>query len=84
MEKHKFNAINLGMALGITWALYLLFIGISAWQFGWGTEAVNMISTWYIGYGPDLYGSILGAIWGFIDGFIGGFIVAWIYNKLQK
>jgi hypothetical protein len=73
----------LGVAIGILWAAYVLFCGITA-MFGWGVELVDVISSLYIGYGPDVPGAIIGTVWGFVDGYIAGFVIAWIYNRLAK
>lgn len=74
----------LGMALGITWALGILFLGIAAWKFSYGTTWVTSLGSIYIGYEPSLKGILIGTVWGFVDGFIGGFLVAWIYNTVAK
>lgn len=80
----KLHPVNLGLALGISLAIFILFLGVTANAFDWGSEIVEVIGTFYLGYSTSIGGSILGAIWGFIDGFIGGFAIAYIYNTLQK
>ena len=70
-----------GIALGIVWAIMMLFAGwVSIW--GWGTMFVNTMSSVYVGYIPSFGGGIVGAIWGFVDGFTGGVLLAFFYNLI--
>jgi len=80
---NKFSPNALGIAVGVLWAAYVLFCGITA-MFGWGIELVDAISSLYAGYGPSILGAIIGAVWGFVDGYIAGVVIAWLYNKLAK
>lgn len=73
----------LGVAIGVLWAAYIFFCGITA-MFGWGVALVDTISSLYIGYGPSIIGALVGAAWGFVDGYIAGIVIAWIYNKLSR
>jgi len=73
----------LGVAIGILWALYVLFCGITA-MFGWGVALVDALSSLYIGYAPSIPGAMIGAAWGFLDGYIAGVVIALIYNRLAK
>ena len=75
---------GLGLAIGGTWAICTLFLGLAAWLFSYGTDWVSLLSNVYVGYDATLGGSILGAIYGFIDGFIGGVLIAWLYNKFAS
>jgi hypothetical protein len=81
MNKCSPNA--LGVAIGVLWAVYVFFCGITA-MFGWGAALVSALSSLYIGYAPSIPGAIIGAIWGFVDGYIGGVVIAWIYNRVAK
>lgn len=81
MFKLQINA--LGISVGVIWAAYILFCGITA-SFGWGAALVDAISSLYIGYGPTFLGAVIGAIWGFVDGYIAGVVIAWLYNRLAK
>jgi hypothetical protein len=83
-EDHRLGVLGFALALGVTGAVFMLFLGLAGWLFDWGTALVNLIASLYIGFAPTFPGSILGAIWGFIDGFIGGVVLAWTYNQLQK
>ncbi len=82
-HKHYIHPKKLGVALGLTAAIYIFLLGSMAALFDWGSLIVRMISTVYIGYGTTLGGILLGMIWAFIDCFIAGFIFALIYNKVQ-
>jgi hypothetical protein len=79
--RNHLNVLYLGLALGISCAIYAFFIGAAAWLFNWGTSIVEVVSSLYIGYKPTLIGSIVGSVWALIDGFIGGVIIAWLYNR---
>ncbi len=81
MGKMNIKAFTLG--LGISWGVYMIFIGWLA-PFGWGTEFVSIISTLYIGFAPGFVGGLIGGAWGFLDGAIGGFIIASVYNFIVK
>ncbi|MCI0619833.1 bacteriophage holin [Candidatus Wolfebacteria bacterium] len=80
----KLNVQGIGVALGITWALGCLLIGLSALAFGYGAEFVAAVGTFYIGYAPTLLGVLIGTVWGFVDAYIGGVIFVWLYNKFTK
>lgn len=73
------NLKALALSLGITWGAALMILGWVA-IFGWGVEAVDVLSSFYIGYSPSFAGGIAGAIWGFIDGAVGGLIIGFLYN----
>jgi len=75
--------LALGMGIGVLWAFYVLFIGITA-IFGWGNALVEVLASLYIGYGASIVGAVIGAVWGFIDGFIAGLVIAWIYNLMAR
>jgi len=70
-----------GIAFGVISAAYVFLLGIAAALWGWGTDMVDVMSSFYVGYSPTFAGSVIGAIYGFIDGFIIGAVVAWVYNK---
>ena len=76
---YRFNLKALALSLGITWALGLLFLGWVG-AFGWGLEAVDVFSSFYIGYEPTFIGGVIGAVWGFIDGAVGGIVIGFLYN----
>lgn len=73
----------LGIAIGILWAAYVFFCGITA-MFGWGAALVAAFSSLYIGYGASIGGAVAGAIWAFVDGFIAGVVIAWLYNRFAR
>jgi hypothetical protein len=79
----KLNVKALAVALGVSWAFCMLFVGWAS-IFGWGTEFVKIMSSVYIGFRPTFLGGVIGAIWGFIDGAIGGAIIALVYNTIAK
>lgn len=80
----KLDVKALGLALGITWGVCALLLGLSAVICGYGVGLVRALGTLYIGYKPTVIGSFIGGIWGFVDAGIGGVLIAWIYNKFTK
>jgi hypothetical protein len=80
---NKFSPNALGVAIGVLWAAYIFFCGITA-MFGWGSALVTAFASLYIGYGASIPGAIIGALWGFVDGYIAGVVIAWLYNRLAK
>ncbi len=86
MSSHhmKLGVMRLATALGLTTAIGMFVMGLSAHYMGFGTELVQLVGTVYKGYGASLTGSLWGALWGFIDGFIGGALIAWFYNSCCK
>jgi len=80
---NRCQPLPLGIAIGVLWAVYVLFVGIVA-MFGWGVALVDALSSLYIGYEASIIGAIVGAIWAFVDGFIAGVVIAWIYNLVAK
>ena len=80
MANQQLHPVRLGIALGITWAIGMFLLGLTAWLFGYGTDFLNTMASIYRGFAPSLLGSLIGAAWGFVDAFIGGFLIAWFYN----
>jgi hypothetical protein len=80
---NKCQPLALGVAIGVLWAVYVFFVGITA-MFGWGAALVEALASLYIGYGASIIGAVIGAIWAFVDGFIAGVVIAWIYNAVAK
>ena len=73
-----------GLAAGILWGLAVLVTGLTAALFGYGAKFVDVVGSFYLGYQPNVTGSILGGVWAFFDGLIGGFIFALLYNFLVR
>jgi hypothetical protein len=80
---NKCQPIALGVAVGIVWSIGVFFAGIFA-MFHWGNAFVDVIGSFYIGYGASLLGAVIGALWALADGFVAGVVVAWIYNAVAK
>lgn len=76
----KLSVCNLGMAVGITWALTMFLCALLTMFFGIASPFVDIFSSIYWGFDATIIGAILGLFWGFIDGFIGGALVAFFYN----
>jgi hypothetical protein len=76
----KLSACALGFALGLTWALGMLILGVLAWSFHVGEKWVELISTVYVGFAATPVGVLIGTLWAFVEGYISGFVLAVIYN----
>ncbi len=82
-ERHgTLGVISLGLAIGITSAIFVFLLGVAAALFDWGVTLAAVLSSVYIGFGPTFVGSIAGAVWAFVDGFVAGILIAWFYNRL--
>jgi len=57
----KLNVKRLALGCGILAGAYVMLIGWAA-ALGWGNDLVELISSFYIGYGPSFLGGIIGAI----------------------
>jgi Na+-transporting NADH:ubiquinone oxidoreductase subunit NqrD len=79
-EKAPLGAISFGLAVGLTWAFVVFFIGICSALLGWGTLISQMLASLYVGFGPTVVGCIAGAVWAFATAFVVGWIVAALYN----
>ena len=62
------GVISLGLAIGVTSAVFVFILGVMAAAFGWGVPIAIALSSLYIGYGPTFVGAIAGAVWAFVDG----------------
>lgn len=80
---NKLQPVPLGVAIGVLSAAYIFLAAIFA-MFGWGVPVVDLIGSFYIGYGPTIFGAIIGAIWAFVDGLVCGAVIAWIYNMVAS
>lgn len=76
------GVVSFGLALGITSAVFVFFLGVAAALFDWGIPLAVILSSVFIGFGPTFVGSITGAVWAFVDGFVAGLLIAWLYNRL--
>ncbi len=75
------GVVSFGLALGVTSAILVFLLGISAALLGWGVPLAAVLASLYIGFGPTFVGSITGAVWAFVDGFVFGLLIAWFYNR---
>lgn len=80
---HTLNVIHFGVAFGVVGGVFVFLLGIAS-ILGFGREAVELFSTFYIGYESTLLGSLAGGLWAFVESFAGGVIIAWVYNIFQK
>lgn len=80
----KLCPMRLGFSLGLTAALYMLFLGLAGHYMGWGNPMIELMANLYHGYEATPMGSLIGAGWGFVDGFIGGMLIAFFYNCCCK
>ena len=80
---NKCQPLALGVAIGVLWSASVFLAAIFA-MFGWGVAFVNVLASFYLGYGASIIGAIIGAVWAAIDGFVAGAVIAWIYNMVAK
>lgn len=78
----KINATKLGLAMGISFALYFFLLVILAMYANWGNAFVELIGSVYLGVDVSWKGAFFALPWTFVDFFIGGFLIGWIYNRL--
>ncbi len=76
------GVVSFGVAFGLTAAIFVFVLGVTAAFFGWGVLLATALSSLFIGYSPTLVGSIAGAVWAFFLGFIAGILIAWFYNRM--
>ena len=80
----KIDAMAIGLAFGIVWAVFLaLFIIVSMYT-SWGVAWVDLMGSIYIGVESSWQGALLALPWAFVDGFIGAWLVAVLYNKFSR
>jgi hypothetical protein len=75
------GVVSFGLAVGLTWAVFVFVLGLVAALLGWGVVIAGALSSLYVGYGPTLIGSIAGAVWAFVNGLVAGVLIAWFYNR---
>jgi hypothetical protein len=75
------GVVSFGLALGLTWAIFVFVLGIVAGFLGWGVGIAVALSTLYVGYDATLIGAIAGAVWAFVNGLVAGVLIAWFYNR---
>ena len=75
------GTISFGLAVGVTFAVITLILGLVATFLGWGLLAVSALSSIFVGYGPTIVGIISGGVWAFVTGYIIGLMVAYLYNR---
>lgn len=82
----KTNGVNvksLALSLGVTWGLFLAFLGALATA-GWGAPLVEVLGSYYIGFGVGAAGIAAGFIWGVVCAGIGGAVLGWLYNYFSR
>ena len=79
-RSQKIHVLSLSLALGITWGIGVLILGLIGWLLNWGIPVTKLIASVYIGFDATLMGSLIGCAIGFLDGAIGGLILGSLYN----
>ena len=75
------GTISFGLAVGVTFAVITVVLGLFATFLGWGLLAVSALSSIFVGYGPTIVGIISGGVWAFVTGYIIGLMIAYLYNR---
>lgn len=71
-----------GVAMGATYAVFMLALAWVAGLFHVGDQAVAMTASYYPGYRPTFLGGIVGAAYGFVTGYVLGSAISWVYNRV--
>jgi hypothetical protein len=91
---NKISTLGFGMAIGLTWFLIILFVGMFAMMIlrgGWDPNIFNSVLIFkslfnlaYPGWTSSFFATFLSALWGFVHGFIAGYFIALFYNVFCK
>ena len=95
---NKLSLFGLGLAIGLTWMIAIVFVGIIAMiilKNGYAGDlhenVINSVVIFrgifglaYPGWAMDYLGTFLAGLWGFVHGFIAGFLIAFFYNIFSK
>ena len=95
---NKLSLFGLGMAIGLTWMIAIISMGLFAmymlkdgYASGWHENIINSVVLFrgifglaYPGWAMDFIGTILAGLWGFVHGFIAGYLIAFFYNIFGK
>ena len=95
---NKISLFGLGMAIGLTWMIVIISIGLFAiymlkdgYASGWHENIINSVVLFrgifnlaYPGWAMNFIGTILSGLWGFVHGFVAGFSIAFFYNIFGK
>ena len=94
----KLSMFGLGMAIGLTWFIAIIFVGIIAMiilKNGYAGDlhenVINSVVIFrglfglaYPGWAMDYLGTLLAGLWGFVHGFVAGYLIAFFYNIFSK
>ena len=95
---NKLSSFGLGMAIGLTWMIAIISMGLFAmymlkdgYASDWHENVINSVVIFrsffglaYPGWAMDIIGTILAGLWGFVHGFIAGYLIAFFYNIFRK
>jgi len=95
---NKLFSFGLGMAIGLTWMIAIIFTGLFAmymlkdgYASDWHENVINSVVIFrsffglaYPGWAMDFIGTILAGLWGFVHGFIAGYLIAFFYNIFKN
>ena len=95
---NKLSSFSLGMAIGLTWMIAIISMGLFAmymlkdgYASDWHENVINSVVIFrsffglaYPGWAMDIIGTILAGLWGFVHGFIAGYLIAFFYNIFRK
>jgi hypothetical protein len=74
--------VTFGLALGITYGLFMMVLAWVATWFGWGSSVVDQYSAILSGYDASFVGGLIGFLWGLLKGFVFGFVLIMIYHLI--
>ena len=95
---NKLSLFGLGIAIGLTWMIAIIFVGIIAMiilKNGYAGDlnenVINSVVIFrglfglaYPGWAMNYLGTFLAGLWGFVHGFVAGYLIAFFYNIFSK
>lgn len=76
----KLHSVALGVACGITKALFLILFAWSAMYWNYGLSTITQIGEIYQGYNATFLGGLYGGGYGLLVGFVFGCLIGFFYN----
>lgn len=83
MAADKLNWKALAAAFSLTWASFIVMLGLAAALTDWSLAAVEALGDIYLGFGPSLVGTLIGVPWALLDGAIAGALIGLLYNYFR-
>lgn len=79
---HRIDAFRFGIAGGLFYGFFCFAFTLLATLNGYGSAALKILESIFVGYDISVTGSLIGGLYGIIFGFVELFTIAFIYNML--